>query len=80
MVTGSLSEPLPDELLCQRDDVLGGAAFVNETGTTAQLVRDTVSGDASRLGALIGVASLWTIVVAVDFVWSFSYTLWPRER
>jgi hypothetical protein len=21
----------------------------------------------------------WAIVVAIDFVWSFSYTIWPRK-
>ncbi|AEV19222.1 hypothetical protein GTCCBUS3UF5_19130 [Geobacillus thermoleovorans CCB_US3_UF5] len=22
----------------------------------------------------------WTLVLVIDFVWSFSYTLWPRKE
>jgi hypothetical protein len=37
-----------------------------------------VVGDASRSGALIGWIPGWGLIVAIDFVWSFSYSLWPR--
>ena len=36
-------------------------------------------GDPDRTRALTGIAQGWTIVLAVDFLWSFSYTLWPRK-
>jgi hypothetical protein len=36
-------------------------------------------GDPDRTGALMGIAQGWTLVLAVDFLWSFSYTLWPRK-
>ena len=37
-------------------------------------------GDAGRTEALWGIAQGWTLVLAVDFAWSFSYTLWPRKK
>ncbi len=36
-------------------------------------------GDPDRTGALMGIAQGWALVLAVDFLWSFSYTLWPRK-
>ncbi|QIN77899.1 hypothetical protein GBA65_04505 [Rubrobacter marinus] len=36
-------------------------------------------GDADRSAALLGIAQTWTLVLAVDFLWSMSYTLWPRR-
>ena len=35
-------------------------------------------GDPGRTGALISIAAGWTVLLLIDFVWSFSYTLWPR--
>jgi hypothetical protein len=37
-------------------------------------------GDPDRTGALVGIAQGWTIVLGVDFLWSFSHTLWPRKK
>lgn len=36
-------------------------------------------GDASRTQTLLGMAGVWTLVLAIDGVISFSYTLWPRR-
>jgi hypothetical protein len=36
-------------------------------------------GDLDRTWALVNVAVLWTIVLAIDFLISFSYTLAPRR-
>ena len=36
-------------------------------------------GDPDRTGSLSARAALWTLILAVDLVWSFSYTLWPRK-
>ena len=36
-------------------------------------------GDLERTRRLTGVASAWTVVLAVDFLISFSYTLFPRR-
>jgi hypothetical protein len=36
-------------------------------------------GDIDRTLALVNVAALWTLVLAIDFVISFGYSLWPRE-
>lgn len=44
--------------------LLGGAALVGDTG---------------RTGALPPIARGWTLVLAIDFAWAFSYTLWPRK-
>jgi hypothetical protein len=35
-------------------------------------------GDVDRTTALINVAALWSLILAIDFVVSFSYTLRPR--
>jgi hypothetical protein len=37
-----------------------------------------VVGDLDRTRALVNVAVLWTLVLAIDFLISFSYTLFPR--
>jgi hypothetical protein len=36
-------------------------------------------GDPDRTDALVQVAALWTLVLAIDFLISFSYTLFPRR-
>lgn len=38
-----------------------------------------VVGDLDRTTALVSTAVLWTLVLTIDFVVSFSYTLWPRS-
>lgn len=60
--------------------LLGGVALVGEADAVAQLVRGAAAGSGlQRVGALLGIAGTWTLVLAVDLVWSFSYTLWPRR-
>ena len=49
------------------------------TGTTLLGLGVLVAGDLDHSAALLGVAALWTIVLAIDFLISFSYTLWPRR-
>jgi hypothetical protein len=36
-------------------------------------------GDVERTMALVNVGALWTLILAIDFLISFSYTLWPRS-
>jgi hypothetical protein len=36
-------------------------------------------GEPARTESLSARAALWALILAVDFVWSFSYTLWSRE-
>jgi hypothetical protein len=36
-------------------------------------------GDLDRTRTLLNTAILWTFVLAIDFLISFSYTLWPRR-
>jgi hypothetical protein len=36
-------------------------------------------GDADRTVAMTQIVWRWAIVLGLDFVWSFSYTLWPRR-
>ncbi|WP_106769512.1 hypothetical protein [Paenibacillus faecalis] len=38
-----------------------------------------IVGDVSRTKALERVALGWAVVVAIDFIISFSYTLWPKK-
>ena len=37
-------------------------------------------GDAERTQALVQAIAVWTLVLAIDFVVSFSYTLFPAHR
>jgi peptidoglycan/LPS O-acetylase OafA/YrhL len=39
-----------------------------------------VTGDESRTSQLMYTISLWTIILVIDFLISFSYTIWPREN
>jgi hypothetical protein len=48
------------------------------TGTTLLGIGVLVAGDLDRAWALLNVAALWTLVLAINFVISFSYTLRPR--
>ena len=48
------------------------------TGTALLGLGVLVIGDLDRTQALVNVAVLWTLVLVIDFVISFSYTLWPR--
>lgn len=38
-----------------------------------------LAGEQSNTDSLKQTIKTWSIVLAVDFVWSFSYTLWPRK-
>jgi hypothetical protein len=49
------------------------------TGTALLGLGVLLVGDIDRTLALVNVAALWTLVLAIDFVISFSYSFWPRE-
>jgi hypothetical protein len=49
------------------------------TGTALLGIGVLVAGDLDRSLALLNVAALWTLILAVDFAISFSYTLWPKS-
>jgi hypothetical protein len=49
------------------------------TGTALLGVGVLVVGDVDRTWALVNVAALWTLILSIDFLVSFSYTLWPRR-
>lgn len=36
-------------------------------------------GDPERTEPLISIASLWSIILAIDFLYSFSFTLFPKK-
>ncbi|PYI52651.1 hypothetical protein [Paenibacillus flagellatus] len=38
-----------------------------------------LTGDADRTDSLVKLARLWSLVLGIDFLISFSYTLWPRK-
>ena len=48
------------------------------TGTSLLGLGILVVGDLDRTQALASMAALWTLILAIDFVISFSYTLFPR--
>jgi hypothetical protein len=49
------------------------------TGTAILGLGVLLVGDLDRTWALLNVAALWTLVLTVDFLVSFSYALWPRQ-
>jgi hypothetical protein len=50
------------------------------TGTAILGIGVVAVVDLDRATALLNVAALWTLILAIDFAVSFSYTLWPRLR
>jgi hypothetical protein len=48
-------------------------------GATLLVIAIALVGDADRTTALLHVLRVWTAVLAIDFLVSFSYTLWPRQ-
>jgi hypothetical protein len=49
------------------------------TGTALLGLGVLAVGDLERTEALLNVAALWTLILAIDFAISFSYSLWPRQ-
>jgi hypothetical protein len=49
------------------------------TGTPLLGLGVLVVGDLDRTTALVNVIALWTLVLSVDFLISFSYSIWPRD-
>ena len=49
------------------------------TGTALLGLGVLAVGDLERTEALLNVAALWTLILAIDFLISFSYALWPRQ-
>ena len=49
------------------------------TGTALLGLGVLVVGDLERTEALLNVAALWTLILVIDFLISFSYALWPRQ-
>ena len=48
-------------------------------GAVLLLTAVAIVGDAERTDALRQMLGVWSLVLAIDFAWSFSYTLWPRR-
>jgi hypothetical protein len=48
-------------------------------GAILVLAGVVVVGDPSRSDALLAWLPRWALVLAIDFLWSFSYTIWPRK-
>ena len=48
-------------------------------GSVLLLLGAALAGGASRAAPLLGWIPRWAVVLTVDFLWSFSYTLWPRK-
>jgi hypothetical protein len=39
-----------------------------------------LAGEPATTKSLLGKATLWAFILAMDFIWSFSYTFWPRQE
>jgi hypothetical protein len=50
-----------------------------EIGVSLLLGGRALVGDADRTEALLQTAALWTLILTIDFLISFSYTLFPRR-
>jgi hypothetical protein len=48
-------------------------------GGALMLAAIALVADAERTEVLRQMLQVWSLVLAIDFAWSFSYTLWPRE-
>jgi hypothetical protein len=48
-------------------------------GSALILLDAAIVQDSRRMGPLVGLVGAWGVVLAIDFVWSFSYTLFPRK-
>ncbi|WP_206739177.1 hypothetical protein [Streptomyces sp. L2] len=48
-------------------------------GSCLILLDAAIVGDAHRVAPLTGVIGSWGVILAIDFVWSFSYTVFPRK-
>src|SRR5262249_37119072 len=48
-------------------------------GSALLLLAIAVVGDTGRTEALLGTIGAWAAILTIDFLWSFSYTLWPRR-
>jgi hypothetical protein len=36
-------------------------------------------GDESRTSSLASMILRWLFILGIDFLWSFSYTIWPKK-
>ncbi|MBD8006966.1 hypothetical protein [Bacillus norwichensis] len=48
-------------------------------GCSLLLAMTAFVGDSSRTKALLDFIPRWGFFLAIDFIWSFSYTLWPKK-
>ncbi len=47
-------------------------------GCTLLLGAVALVGNFDRTRVLTEMAKLWSVILAIDFIWSFSYTIWPK--
>ena len=48
-------------------------------GSVLLLLGAALAVGGHRAAPLLGWIPRWGVVLAIDFLWSFSYTLWPRK-
>lgn len=48
-------------------------------GSALLFVMALLVGEPDTTESLSGKAALWACILAIDFIWSFSYTFWPRH-
>ncbi|MFD0713894.1 hypothetical protein [Paenibacillus sp. GCM10027626] len=53
-------------------------AFVVGSGLLLGMI--ALVGDKERTEALLRTITMWLAIVGIDFLWSFSYTLWPKKK
>lgn len=61
--------------------LLGGVVAVAGIDGVTSMVHGQRGGTGGlrQVMAFLGIAGLWTVMLVVDFAWSFSYTVWPRR-
>lgn len=49
-------------------------------GTALMMGMILLVGNPEQTGTLLAQARIWTVVLAIDFIISFSYTIWPKKE
>ena len=81
----------PDGRPSSPNDLTPAPSTGRTSGRAPQRIRDPATpivsllaggivlvGDPERTGMLVMRIQQWSVILVVDLVWSFSYTLWPR--
>lgn len=64
-------------ILFQGYDVTSVAELVNNLDAAND--GGSPDGETELISSISGISAIWTFILLIDFIWSFSYTLWPKK-